>query len=253
MMDSGGIQRSPGPDCPLRRGTRRRAWCRVRSQSSRASNCFRKLVFFETFDLLRHQPCFRNQSYVRRMPSSRSRLGRQPSCSSFVTSSFLCGVHQGLCGIPVDLPPETNAIAQYLREIAEVNVLTGADVDGFVVVIGLDQRNHSARDVLHVEQVPTRATCSPKGDLIDAIRTCFVNLSHECRQYVRRMSPHGTCPPGPYRFVGIAEMKEHPYWRRSACTCRTPAIFAIAYASFVGSNGPVSRDDSRIGCSANFG
>jgi hypothetical protein len=32
-----------------------------------------------------------------------------------------------------------------------------------------------------------------------------------------------------------------------------PAILAIAYASFVGSSAPVSRLDSRIGCSANFG
>jgi hypothetical protein len=32
-----------------------------------------------------------------------------------------------------------------------------------------------------------------------------------------------------------------------------PAIFAIAYASLVGSSAPVSSESSRIGCSAYFG
>jgi hypothetical protein len=32
-----------------------------------------------------------------------------------------------------------------------------------------------------------------------------------------------------------------------------PEILAIAYASFVGSSGPVSSDDSEIGCGASLG
>ena len=32
-----------------------------------------------------------------------------------------------------------------------------------------------------------------------------------------------------------------------------PAIFAIAYASFVSSSGPVSSASSRMGCGASFG
>ncbi|COY09490.1 Uncharacterised protein [Mycobacterium tuberculosis] len=59
--------------------------------------------------------------------------------------------------------------------------------------------------------------------------------------------------PGPYRLVGIAEIHGRPCWRRTAWTARMPAILAIAYASLVGSNGPVSSALSGIGCGASFG
>ena len=55
---------------------------------------------------------------------------------------------------------------------------------------------------------------------------------------------------GPYRFVGIAEMKSSPYWRRYASHNLIPEIFASAYHSFVGSNGPVNNWSSAIGCDA---
>ena len=53
---------------------------------------------------------------------------------------------------------------------------------------------------------------------------------------------------GPYRLVGIAEMKSHPYCLRYAWHSLMPAILAIAYHSLVGSSGPVSSCSSVIGC-----
>ena len=41
--------------------------------------------------------------------------------------------------------------------------------------------------------------------------------------------------------------------KRSAWQSLIPAILAMAYQALVGSSAPVSRDSSRIGCSANFG
>ena len=40
---------------------------------------------------------------------------------------------------------------------------------------------------------------------------------------------------------------ENPYWARYAAASLRPAIFAIAYASFVVSRGPVSKYSSLIG------
>ena len=57
----------------------------------------------------------------------------------------------------------------------------------------------------------------------------------------------------PYKFVGIKESQSCPYCFLYASTNLTPAIFAIAYASLVGSNRPVNSEDSLIGCSENFG
>ena len=58
---------------------------------------------------------------------------------------------------------------------------------------------------------------------------------------------------GPYRFVGIAEMKLQPYWRRYDWHNLMPAILATAYASFVGSRGAVSRYSSLMGCGQSRG
>ena len=54
-------------------------------------------------------------------------------------------------------------------------------------------------------------------------------------------------------FVGMAEMKSQPYWRRYAWHRRMPEILAIAYGSFVGSSGPLNSCSSRIGCAQSRG
>ena len=51
----------------------------------------------------------------------------------------------------------------------------------------------------------------------------------------------------------MAEIQWRPYCLRADCTCRIPAILAIAYASFVGSSAPVMRYSSLIGCGASLG
>lgn len=51
----------------------------------------------------------------------------------------------------------------------------------------------------------------------------------------------------------MAEMYEAPYCLRYDWTWTMPAIFARAYASLVGSSGPVSRASSLIGCGASLG
>ena len=45
----------------------------------------------------------------------------------------------------------------------------------------------------------------------------------------------------------MTEIHLRPYSRLYPCTSFTPAIFAMAYASFVTSSGPVKRDSSVIG------
>src|SRR5260221_11021414 len=49
---------------------------------------------------------------------------------------------------------------------------------------------------------------------------------------------------GPYRFVGMAEMKLEPYCLRYAWQSLMPAIFAIAYGSVAHSSPPVRRGSS---------
>ncbi len=51
----------------------------------------------------------------------------------------------------------------------------------------------------------------------------------------------------------MALMYEAPYCRRYDWVCTMPAILASAYASLVGSSGPVSRASSGIGCGARLG
>ena len=46
----------------------------------------------------------------------------------------------------------------------------------------------------------------------------------------------------------MAEMKSQPYCFRYAWQSLIPAIFAIAYGSFVGSRRPERRCSSLIGC-----
>ncbi len=45
----------------------------------------------------------------------------------------------------------------------------------------------------------------------------------------------------------MAEIALFPYSSRYAWANLTPAIFANAYASFVGSSGPLNNESSRIG------
>ena len=51
----------------------------------------------------------------------------------------------------------------------------------------------------------------------------------------------------------MTEIHLRPYSRLYPCMSFTPVIFAIAYASFVTSRGPVKSELSEIGCSASLG
>ena len=51
----------------------------------------------------------------------------------------------------------------------------------------------------------------------------------------------------------MAVRKFAPCWRRYASQSRMPASFATAYASLVGSTGPVHSDEALNGCGAAFG
>ena len=121
------------------------------------------------------------------------------------TSSSLRGVPSGLRGVPADLALVADGFRHQRGKLTDRQVRAGADVDGLRLVVVLQQVQASAREIVDMEELSSRAPVPHKVTAgswptlaswkrrIMAGRTCEVSRS--------KLSP------GPYRFVGMAEMK----------------------------------------------
>ena len=93
------------------------------------------------------------------------------------------------------------------------------------LVVALQEEQSRGGEVVHVQELPPRRARSPQRDR-PARAFASWNLRIIAGSTWRLL--RSKLSPGPYRLVGIAEIHEQPYCRRIACTCRIPAIFAMA-------------------------
>ena len=145
----------------------------------------------------------------------------------------------GFDGVELDGDAGRDDVANDFGELPNRQVLTGADVDVLVAVVVLHQEQAGVGEIVDVEELAPRCAAAPDDGAcapdILASWNLRINAGTTCELVRSKLSP------GPYRFVGIAEMKSQPYCRRYAWHNRMPEIFAIAYGSLVGSSGPLSR------------
>ena len=139
-------------------------------------------------------------------------FGVQPRARRRLTSSSLRGVPSGLDASNTILRLRIDDVADHLGQLANAEIFAGADVDVRFAVVVLHQE-HARRARSSTWRNSRRGRPLPQTDT-SAAPDSFASWN-------LRISAGSTCELfrsklsfGPYRFVGIAEMKSQPYWRR---------------------------------------
>ena len=111
-----------------------------------------------------------------------------------------------------DVDTGCHDVANLLGELADGQIFPGPDVDVIVAVVVFHQEQARVGEIVDVQELAPRRAGAPDGGARSALHSASWNF---------RMSAGTTCElvrsklsPGPYRFVGIAEMKSQPYCRR---------------------------------------
>ena len=98
-----------------------------------------------------------------------------------------------------------------LGQLPDAEVLAGADVDVVFLVVVLHEEQARIGEVVHVQELARGAAGPPDLDL--APRSTFASWNLRISAGRTWLLLRSKLSFGPYRLVGIAEMKLHPYWR----------------------------------------
>ena len=78
-------------------------------------------------------------------------------------------------------------IGDHLRQLDDLDILTGPDVDVHLVRVVVHQEQAGVRQVVHVQELPPRLPRPPDHHLLRALHLRLVDLAYERRQHVRRL------------------------------------------------------------------
>ena len=119
------------------------------------------------------------------MPSRRPMRCRQPSACSRDTSSSLRGVPSGFVVSKASRAAGWTTSRDQLGQLANREVLAGADVDVRQAVVVLHQEHARVGEVVDVQELAPRRAGAPDHDLALAGDLRVVELAHQRREHVR--------------------------------------------------------------------
>jgi hypothetical protein len=142
------------------------------------------------------------------------------------TSRSFRGVPSGFVGSATIVPVKPTTSANELRQLADGEVVAHADVDVVGLVVGVEQVQDGGGHVVDVEELAPGLSAPPEHHGLGAVDNGLVEAPDEGGQDTRGLAVEVRART--VRLLDMAEIHDTPYCRRCACTCRMPAILAIA-------------------------
>ncbi len=109
-----------------------------------------------------------------------------PESADFVGAHEFPGRSVGFGEVVLDSALETDDFAHELRQLADADIFSGADVYLQRVGIGLHQDNAGVGAIIDVQELPPRRSGAPDDDALRAALLGFVRLAKESRKNVAR-------------------------------------------------------------------